>query len=122
MKKTAIYIRCAKDVSYLDLQTQLENAVKEQEDLELVGCYVDVGYSGANIDRPALRDLLSACEAGAVEAIAVKQFASLSRNAENTIRLDKLFLKNGITIYLLSGESLEPVVHDPVFETLLKIA
>lgn len=83
MKKTAIYIRCAKDVPYLDLEAQLKACVEKQKDLQYVNCYVDVGYSGCSIDRPALQELIVAIEAGNVDAVVVKQLASLSRNPEN---------------------------------------
>lgn len=120
MKKVAIYVRCANEAQGLDLQARLQNAVAGQTDWKLVGCYVDTGYNGLNIDRPALHDLLSACAAGTVEAIVVKEFASLSRNAENTRSLVKLFQKNGITIYQYLGESFEPAHLDYPIEMIYR--
>ena len=49
----------------------------------------------------ALRELIVAIEAGAVDAIVVKQFTNLSRNHEDIRKLLELFDRAGITIYEL---------------------
>lgn len=107
MKRAAVYIRCAKGTPYLDLEARLKECVEKEKDLQLVKCYVDVGFSGYNIDRPALRELIAAIEAEAVDAIVVQQFASLSRNHKDIRKLLELFDQAGITIYELQGEALQ---------------
>ena len=109
MKRAAIYIRCAKDAPYLDLVAQLKECMEKEKDLQYVNCYVDVGYSGCSIDRPALRELIAAIETGNVDAIVVKQLASLSRNSENTWKLFELFDRTETTIYELQGEALQQI-------------
>lgn len=107
IKRAAVYIRCAKGTPYLDLEARLKECVEKEKDLQLVKCYVDIGYSGYNIDRPALRELIAAIETGNVVAIVVKQLASLSRNHEDIRKLLELFNRTGITIYELQGEVLQ---------------
>ena len=118
MKKAAIYIRCAKDAPYLDLEAQLKACMEEQKDLRFVNRYVDVGYSGCSIDRPALQELIAAIETGKVDAVVVKQLASLSRDAEYAWKLFELFDRTGTTIYELQGGSLQRIPLEPLDKNL----
>lgn len=114
MKRAAIYIRCAKDAPYLDWEAQLKQAVEKQEDLLLVNCFVDVGCSGYNINRPALHKLIAAVEVGSVDAIVVKQFASLSRNPEDIRKLLEIFERTKTTIYDLQGDNIQQIPIRPL--------
>ena len=111
MKKAAIYIRCAKDAPYLDLEAQLKACMEEQKDLRFVNCYVDVGYSGCSIDRPTLQELIAAIETG-------KQLASLSRDPEYAWKLFELFDRTGTTLYELQGGSLQRIPLELLGENL----
>lgn len=118
MKKVAIYIRCAVDAPYLELQGELEQLIKKQNDWEYVGAFVDVGYSGNNLDRPELRKLLAECKAGNVDIITVKHFASISRNTEDSIRLLETFQKTGVAVYQRIDDTLELIAADPAWKMI----
>ena len=113
MKKAGIYIRCAENAPYRELQEQLKTLVEKQGDWQFTEAYVDVGYSGRNLNRPALQRLIADCKAGNVEIIIVKHFASLSRNVEESLRLLDTLQQTGIAIYQCAGDALEPIGSDP---------
>ena len=48
--------------------------------------YDDGGYSGGNMKRPALQQLLADCEAGLVDIIVVYKIDRLSRSIGHTVR------------------------------------
>lgn len=51
---------------------------------EFAGVYADAGVSGTSSDRPQFRELLKACDRGAVDVVLTK---SISRFARNTVDL-----------------------------------
>lgn len=108
IRKAAIYIRCAQDASCLDLQTHLKTLVEQQENWQLMGVYADVGYSGYNIDRPALGELIKECEVGNIDVIVVDWIKSMSRKIEDCEHLFDVFRRKGIFVYQCGyGEMLE---------------
>jgi site-specific DNA recombinase len=57
--------------------------------------YVDPGYSGADINRPALQDLISDVEEGKIDKVVVYKLDRLSRSQLDTLFLiEKVFLAN----------------------------
>ena len=57
--------------------------------------YVDPGYSGGNINRPGLQDLIKDVEAGLLEKVVVYKLDRLSRSQYDTLYLiEKVFLAN----------------------------
>ncbi len=59
--------------------------------------YDDGGYTGANLDRPALRRLVADIEAGTVDAVIVYKVDRLSRSLLDFARLMETFEKRRIT-------------------------
>ena len=58
--------------------------------------YVDGGFSGASMDRPALTDLIRNVESGKVEKVLVYKLDRLSRSQKDTLHLiEDVFLANG---------------------------
>ena len=53
--------------------------------------YDDGGYSGGNMKRPVLQQLLSACEAGLVDIIVVYKIDRLSRSSCHSADLSNTF-------------------------------
>lgn len=49
--------------------------------------FVDGGYSGSNLDRPAMNSLISATKEGGVQAVAVYKLDRLSRSQKDTLFL-----------------------------------
>ncbi len=54
-------------------------------------CYDDGGYTGANLDRPALERLLADIEAGGIDCVVVYKVDRLSRSLLDFARLMGLF-------------------------------
>lgn len=82
-----IYIRLSKD----DRDKDESNSVKNQRDLLLdfvnnnpnicvSSILADDGYTGANFDRDAFKDVIRHIEAGSVNCVIVKDFSRLGRN------------------------------------------
>lgn len=59
--------------------------------------YSDAGFSGANIDRPALRLLLNDVHAGKISRVVVYKLDRLSRSQKDTLHLiEDEFIANGV--------------------------
>src|SRR5918995_154549 len=59
--------------------------------------YDDGGFSGASLDRPALRKLLSDVEGGKIDCVLVYKVDRLSRSLLDFARLIELFEKLGVS-------------------------
>lgn len=89
-----------------DLQAEKGHSIEEQQDrlekyaaaLDLKGVhhYTDAGFSGANLDRPALQKLIKDVKAGKIEKVIVYKLDRLSRSQKDTLMLiEDIFLANG---------------------------
>lgn len=59
--------------------------------------YVDAGYSGGNLNRPALENMITEIEAGNVEKVVVYKLDRLSRSQKDTLNLiEDVFLARGV--------------------------
>lgn len=107
-KKVAIYAR----VSTLE-QAEHGYSIGEQVDKLKKYCdihdysiykeYVDGGYSGAKLDRPAIQELIADAKNGKFEAVIVYKLDRLSRNLQNALYLIKdIFKANNIYFASLS--------------------
>jgi site-specific DNA recombinase len=59
--------------------------------------YDDGGFTGANIDRPALKQLLTDIESGAVDCVVVYKVDRLSRSLLDFARIMEVFDKGGVS-------------------------
>jgi len=59
--------------------------------------YDDGGYSGGNVDRPALKRLLADIEAGRVDIIVVYKIDRLTRSLPDFAKLVEVFDRNGVS-------------------------
>ena len=57
----------------------------------------DGGYTGGNMDRPALKRLLAAVEAGSVDCVVVYKVDRLSRSLMDFARIVEAFDQNGVS-------------------------
>ncbi len=65
--------------------------------------YNDAGYSGANMDRPALSMLITDVKAKKIEKVLVYKLDRLSRSQKDTLLLiEDIFLKNGCDFVSIS--------------------
>ena len=61
--------------------------------------YEDAGFSGKNMNRPALRQLLDDCRAGSVSAVVVWKLDRLSRSLRDTLSIiEDVLQPRGITL------------------------
>lgn len=74
--KCAIYTRVStdnqKEIEYNSCQSQQEKIksfIKSQENLEVYKVYNDAGFSGANLNRPALSQLLADIQQGYIDIV-----------------------------------------------------
>jgi site-specific DNA recombinase len=58
--------------------------------------YSDGGYTGANIERPGVRQLLADIEAGQIDCVVVYKVDRLSRSLIDFARMMGLFEKHGV--------------------------
>ncbi len=58
--------------------------------------YSDGGYTGANIERPGVRQLLADIEAGKIDCVVVYKVDRLSRSLIDFARMMELFEKHGV--------------------------
>ncbi|MGC6177503.1 recombinase family protein [Lacrimispora sp. 38-1] len=100
--RCAIYIRVSTQEQATEgysIQEQTERLKKycEAHDWTVVKVYTDPGFSGANMDRPALKQLFSDIQKGSFNTILVYKLDRLSRSQKDTMYIiEDLFLKNGI--------------------------
>ena len=102
MKRAAIYIRVSTqeqaDEGY-SIPEQTERLKKYCEAMKwtVAQIYTDGGFTGANINRPALSRLISDTKAGLVDIILVYKLDRLSRSQKDTLYLiEDVFLKNNV--------------------------
>ena len=101
MKKCACYVR-------VSTENQLENySIKEQterlkayckaRDLTIITIYTDGGYSGSNMNRPALQQMLKDITLEYIDTVIVYKLDRLSRSQKDTLMLiEDTFLANHI--------------------------
>src|SRR6266852_5913518 len=106
--RCAIYTRKStdegldRDFNSLDNQREAaENYVRSQKGEgwdALADRYDDGGFSGGNIERPALRRLMGDIEAGKIDRVIVYKIDRLSRSLLDFARLADLFEEHGVSI------------------------
>lgn len=94
--KIGAYIRLSREdedirgVNSESVETQkriIDKHIKTLEDAELVGYYIDDGYSGTSLDRPDFRRLQADYENKVINCIIVKDLSRLARNNEDAGKL-----------------------------------
>jgi site-specific DNA recombinase len=98
--RVALYVRVSSqeqaDEGY-SIGEQTERLTKYAEAMGWVvyKVYVDPGYSGGNIDRPGLNDMIKDVETGLIDTVVVYKLDRLSRSQFDTLYLiEKVFLAN----------------------------
>lgn len=65
--------------------------------------YIDAGFSGGNMERPALKQMIADVEAGKIERVVVYKLDRLSRSQLDTLFLiEKVFLARGVAFVSMS--------------------
>lgn len=98
--RVALYVRVSSqeqaDEGYsIGEQTERLKKYAEAMGWEIHKIYVDPGYSGGNINRPGLNDMIKDVEAGKIDTVVVYKLDRLSRSQFDTLYLiEKIFLPN----------------------------
>src|SRR5580692_10368927 len=105
--RCAIYTRKSteegldQDFNSLDAQRECAEAYissqKQEQWVAVARRFDDGGFTGSNIDRPALKDLLSEIEAGRVDCVVVYKVDRLSRSLLDFARIMEVFDKRGVS-------------------------
>jgi site-specific DNA recombinase len=89
-----------KEFNSLDAQRECAEAYIKSQTQEGWYCvsdrYDDGGYTGGNMDRPALRQLLADIEAGKVNCVVVYKVDRLSRSLMDFARMLEVFERNHV--------------------------
>ena len=102
MKHTALYLRVSTeaqaDEGYsLAAQAEKLEAYCRMKGISQFRRYVDGGFSGSNLSRPAVGELIEAIRSGAVERVVVYKLDRLSRSQKDTLYLiEDVFLPHGV--------------------------
>ncbi len=101
-KHTALYLRVSTeaqaDEGYsLAAQKEKLEAYCRMKGVESFRNYVDGGFSGSNLSRPAVTELVEAIRGGAVERVVVYKLDRLSRSQKDTLYLiEDVFMPHGV--------------------------
>lgn len=80
-KLTALYSRSAtEDKQAVDKQMTRLNSYCEENNIQNFKHYIDNHQSGANLDRPAFKELIDDLKAGKIDKIIVTNISRISRN------------------------------------------
>lgn len=104
-KRVALYCRYSthtQDGNYsIDIQLERMEAMCKSKGWEIAESFIDAAYSGANINRPALQELLS--KLNQFDVVMVYRLDRLSRSQRDTMTLiQDYFLKNNVAFVSVS--------------------
>ena len=109
IKKCAIYTRVSTngqaELEYGSCEAQKDKIlsyIKSQENLEVYKEYSDPGFTGSNIDRPALTELLKDIAARKVEFVMTYKIDRLTRSSKDFYALIEFFEKHGVSFVSVS--------------------
>ena len=97
----ALYPRVSTSRQYEDgysIGEQIDRLTKycEAKGWKVFKIYTDAGYSGANTDRPALKEMVKAVEDGLVDIVLVYKLDRLSRSQKDTLSLIEHFEEHNV--------------------------
>lgn len=99
--KTGIYVRVSghEQEDNYSIPEQMERTKKycDAKDWMVYKIYTDSVYTGSNMDRPGLQDMIKDCEQGKLDMVLVYKLDRLSRSQKDTLYLiEDVFEKNGV--------------------------
>ncbi len=101
-KKAALYIRVSTDAQReegysIEAQQEMLCAFCKSKQIENYQFYIDGGFTGSNIDRPQMKELIQDIESRRVNVVVVYKLDRLSRSQKDTLYLiEDVFLPNGV--------------------------
>jgi len=110
MSQTLAYVRVSTEdqVEFSpDAQAKRCRDLARLRDLGPVTVLADEGWSGKNLERPAMRELLSLIEAGEVGHLLIWRWDRLSRDQGDFSGLVKLFGEHGVIVHSVNEGDLD---------------
>lgn len=90
----------AEEGNGLDSQKRDIKDYCQKNDLLIADWYIDDGYTGSNMERPALKRLLSDCMAKKVKCVIAFKLDRLSRSMADGINIiEKIFMPNNVQFF-----------------------
>lgn len=119
MKKVAIYARVSteRQEEQKTIQSQLAELREICKDFQIVEEYIDDGWSGETLDRPALDKLRNNARDGLFEAVCIHSIDRLSRSLYHQGILVEEFKKRVISIFIKD----KPIEDTPEAELLFNM-
>lgn len=119
MKKIVIYARVSteRQEEQKTIQSQLAELREICKDFQIVEEYIDNGWSGETLDRPALDKLRNNAKDGLFEAVCIHSIDRLSRSLYHQGILVEEFKKRGIGIFIKD----KPIEDTPEAELLFNM-
>lgn len=107
INKAALYERVSTLEQALEgysLGAQDDKLTKHAEYMgfEIFNRYIDDGYSGSSLNRPAIQRLISDIESGNVNIVLIYKLDRLSRRVKDVLELVELFERHKVTLYSLT--------------------
>lgn len=101
IERVGCYVRVStlaqKEEGYsIDEQIERLTAYCKAMDWHIVKFYTDAGYSGGNMNRPALTDLITASQSHLIDAVVVYKLDRLSRSQRDTLTIIEGFLEHDV--------------------------
>jgi site-specific DNA recombinase len=110
MSQTLAYVRVSTEdqVEFSpDAQTKRCRDLARLRDLGPVTVLADEGWSGKNLERPAMRELLRLVQSGAVSHLLVWRWDRLSRDQGDFSHLVKMFGEHAVTVHAVNEGDLD---------------
>ena len=102
--KAAIYTRVSTDnqaeVEFNSCETQeskIRSFIASQNGFEVYKVYSDQGHTGANMDRPALKDMLIDIQRGKIDIVIAYKIDRLTRSPKDFYQLIEIFEKHNVS-------------------------
>lgn len=83
----------------VSIETQLDyckSMIKINEQMKDVNFYIDKGFSGGNIERPAFQQLIKDIESGKIEKVIVYKLDRISRSLADFMKIQQIFEKHSV--------------------------
>ena len=110
MTKTVAYVRVSTEdqIEFSpDAQAKRCRDLARLRGLEPVTVLADEGWSGKNLERPSMRELLRLVEAGEVTHLLIWRWDRLSRDQGDFSKLVKLFDTHGVSVHSVNEGGLD---------------
>lgn len=114
IKRCAIYVRKSSeeglDMSYNSLEAQSDACAayiasqRHEGWAKLSKVYEDGGYSGGNMDRPGLKDLMADVEAAKIDIIVVYKIDRLTRSLTDFAKLNEVLDRNEVSFVAVTQQ------------------